>query len=285
LLARRARLFTPTVADKVAARTRSNPDAALDAFASAFQREHFELDESAFDQGFEFWAQTATDFIPLLMRGTDRCNGIEATGFRPGYALQWALIQDVFYDDERSQILAQVAETFGEELADRIESVQPPEHQVLCRRLARSPYVGMASFSRWALGDVSFNPVLYHHAHHADSLRVPWTSRGVKRAARLVRGADDFQAPTLALARWLEIAPADHGPLLVDAVVGERNAKTWTRSAVQPCLRCGFPPQVHDWRQATSDELLCNRTLHPDPKASRRLPETYPVEDDNEPDN
>jgi hypothetical protein len=160
MLARRARLFTPTIAERVAVVVRSDPDAALDAFASDFQRVHFELDESAFDQGFEFWAQAATDFIPLLMRGTGRRNGIEATGFRPGYALQWALIQDVFYDDERAQILVEVAETFGEQLADRIESAQPPEHQVLCRRLARSPYVGMASFSRWALGDVSVNPLI-----------------------------------------------------------------------------------------------------------------------------
>ncbi len=285
MLARRARLFTPTVADRVAVLAQSNPDAALEAFASAFQRQHFELDESAFDQGFEFWAEAATDFIPLLMRGTDRCNGIETTGFRPGYALQWALIQDVFHDDERSQIVAEVAETFGEKLADRIESVQPPEHQILCRRLAPSPYAGMASFSRWALGDVCFNPVLYLHAHHADELRVPWTSRGLKRAARLVRAADDFQAPTLALARWLESAPADHGPLLVDAVVGKRDAKRWTRSAVQPCPGCGFPPQVHDWRQATSEELLCSRAPHTDSSASRPLPETCPVEDDIEPNN
>src|SRR5207237_9517614 len=70
LLARRARVFTPTVADKVAVLARSNPDAAIEAFVSAFQRQHFELDESAFDQGFEFWAAVATDFIPRLRRGT-----------------------------------------------------------------------------------------------------------------------------------------------------------------------------------------------------------------------
>ena len=44
------------------------------------------------------------------MRGTDRCNGIEPLGSRPGYALQWALIQEVFNGDERSEVIAEVAE-------------------------------------------------------------------------------------------------------------------------------------------------------------------------------
>jgi hypothetical protein len=52
-----------------------------------------------------------------------------------------------------------VAETFGPGLADRLEAADPPEHRVLCRRLARSPYSGLVAFSRWALGDVS-NPLI-----------------------------------------------------------------------------------------------------------------------------
>src|SRR5207249_11871881 len=123
-----------------------DPDAALETFVSAFQRRFVELDESVFDQGFEFWAEGAIDFIPLLMRGTDRCNGIEPTGYRPGYALQWALIQDVFNGDERPQVIAEVAETFGEALARRLEAADPPPHEVMCRRLGRSPYVGMLAF-------------------------------------------------------------------------------------------------------------------------------------------
>jgi hypothetical protein len=95
----------------------------------------------------------------VLLRGTDRCNGIDTQGYRPGYALQWALVQDVFYGDERSQLVAEVAETFGEALADRLEAIDPPAHEVLCRRLTRSPYAGVVAFSRWALGDVS-NPVI-----------------------------------------------------------------------------------------------------------------------------
>src|SRR5205823_13742931 len=118
VLVRRARLFTPDVADKVATPARSNPDGALEAFVSAFEREHFELDEGICEQGFDFWADAAAESIPLLVRGTDRCNGIEPLGYRPGYALQWALIQDVFNDDERSQVIVEVAQTFGKALAE-----------------------------------------------------------------------------------------------------------------------------------------------------------------------
>jgi hypothetical protein len=39
----------------------------------------------------------------------------------------------------------------------------------------------------------------------------------------------------LALARWLEHAPAEHGPLLVDAVIGQPDADAWSSSAIQPC--------------------------------------------------
>jgi hypothetical protein len=158
-LVARARRFTPGVADRVATLARINPDAALETFVSAFQQRHFELDESVVDQGFEFWAEENADFIPVLMRGTDRCNGIERLGYRPGYTLQWALIQDAFFADERSEVIAEVADAFGPEIADRLASVQPPEHHVLCRRLNRSPYRGIVAFSRWALGDVPFNPV------------------------------------------------------------------------------------------------------------------------------
>jgi hypothetical protein len=106
------------------------------------------------------WAEGACDVIPLLMRGTDRCNGIEPLGDRPSYTLQWALIEDVFAGDERAAVLAEVADAFGSALADRLESVQPPPHQGLCRRLARSGYRGIVAFSRWALGDVLSNPVI-----------------------------------------------------------------------------------------------------------------------------
>jgi hypothetical protein len=195
------------------------------------------------------------------MRGTDRCNGIEPTGYRPGYALQWALIQDVFYGGERTAVIGEVADTFGPELADRLESVQPPEHQVLCRRLARCPYRGIVAFSRWALGDV-VNPVLYYQAHHADELQIRWTSRGVRRATRLVRQADDFQAPMFALARWVESAPAEHGRRLVDAVVGRPDRHGWTRDAIQPCPECGFPPEVATWQDAVSEDLLQDTRPH-----------------------
>jgi len=260
-LVARARRFTPGVADRVATLARINPDAALETFVSAFQQWHFELDESVVDQGFEFWAEGNADFIPVLMRGTDRCNGIEPLGYRPGYTLQWALIQDV-YADERSELIAEVADAFGPEIADRLESVQPPEHHVLCRRLSRSPYRGIVAFSRWALGDVLFNPVLYHHAHHADELRIPWTPRGVRRATRLVRAADDFQAPILALARWIESAPANHGRRVVDAVIGLRDRNGWTRDAIQPCEGCGFPPEVETWPDAISENLLSETAQH-----------------------
>jgi hypothetical protein len=161
VLVRRARLFTPDVADKVATLARSNPDCALEAFVSAFQREHFELDEDICEQGFDFWADAAAESIPLLVRGTDRCNGIEPLGYRPGYALQWALIQDVFNDDERSQVIAKVAQSFGKALAHRLAAVDPPAHHILCRRLTQTPYVGVVAFSRWALGDISSkNPLI-----------------------------------------------------------------------------------------------------------------------------
>jgi len=282
VLVRRARLFTPDVADKVATLARSNPDAALEAFVSTFQREHFELDEAICEQGFDFWAHAAMESIPLLVRGTDRCNGIDPLGYRPGYALQWALIQDVFNDDERSQLIAEVTETFGEALADRLEATDPPAHHVLCRRLARSPYVGVVAFSRWALGDTPNNDILHLHAHHADELAIPWTRTGVARAARLVRKADDFQAPMLALARWLEHAPAEHGPLLVDAVIGRQDAAAWSRSAIQPCGACGFPPDVRSTQEATSHHLLANLALHPGASALARTPYAYPEEDPEE---
>ena len=138
----------------------------------------------------------------------------------------------------------------GQLLADRVESVQPPPHQLLCRRLARSPYRGIAAFSRWALGDVLFKPVLYYHAHHADELRIPWTGCGVRRAARLVRVADDFQAPMVALARWLETAPAHHGPRLVDAVVGRNISSTGRGQLSVRAMAAVFRP---------SRELGCRR--------------------------
>ncbi|MDQ6672345.1 MAG: hypothetical protein M3069_16635 [Chloroflexota bacterium] len=282
VLVRRARLFTPDVADKVATLARSNPDGALEVFVSAFQREHFELDEAVCDQGFDVWADVTAESLPLLMRGTDRCNGIDPLGSRPGYALQWALIQNVFDGDERAQVIAEVAETFGEELAGRLEAADPPPHEVLCQRLARSRYVGMLAFSSWALGDVR-NPLLFLHSHHADELVLPWTRRGVARAARLIHDADDFQAPMLALARWLEHAPAEHGPLLVDAVMGRRDADDWSRSAIRPCRACGFPPAVHRWQEAASQHLLGNPALHPGASAlARTTPHAYPQEDPEE---
>jgi len=283
VLVRRARLFTPDVADKVATLARSNPDGALEAFVSAFQRAHFELDEAICEQGFDFWADAAAESIPLLVRGTDRCNGIDPLGYRPGYALQWALIQDVFNDDERFQVIAEVAEAFGKALADRLEAVDPPAHHILCRRLARTRYVGLVAFSRWALGDVpTNNDILFHHAHHAQDVQIRWTRRGVARAERLIREADDFEAPMLALARWLEHAPAEHGPLLVDAVIGRQDADTWTRSAIHPCGACGFPPAVHHWQEAASRHLLANLVLHPGTSAHARTPHAYPEEDPND---
>lgn len=249
---------------------RTHPDAALETFAAAFQRSHFELDESALDQGFEMWAEGDSHLIPVLMRGTDRCNGVEPLGDRPGFILQWALIEDVLVAGERAALLAEVAEAFGPALADRLQRVEPPPHQLLCRRLARSPYRGVVAFSRWALGDVAFNPILYHHAHHADELRIPWTARGVRRAARLVRAADDFQAPIFALARWLESAPADHGRRLLDAVVGLKHQQRWTSAAIRQCESCGFPPQVENWQQATSEDLLSDVAHQTDTHLKRR---------------
>ena len=269
-LVSRARQFTPDVADRVAMLARMHPDAALETFAAEFQRRHFELDESALDQGFEMWAEGDSHVIPVLMRGTDRCNGIEPLGDRPGYALQWALIQDVFSGDERTALLAEVADAFGPALAERLESVEPPTHQLLCGRLARSPYAGIVAFSRWALGDVAFNPLLYYHAHHSDEVHIPWTARGVRRVARLVRAADDFQAPMFALARWLESAPAEHGRLLVDAVVGLKHQHHWTRAAIRPCATCGFPPHVENWQQSVSEDLLSEVAHRTDPHLKRR---------------
>jgi hypothetical protein len=269
VLVRRARQFTPQVASKVGALAWSNPDGALATFVSAFQREYFELDEAVCEQGFDFWVEAATDFIPLLMRGTDRCNGLEPLGDRPGYALMWALIEDVFYEDQRAQLIAEAAQAFGEQLADRLQAADPPEHRVLRHRLARTPYAGMLAFSCWALGDVR-NPLLLHHSHHADELLIPWTRRGVARAARLVRQADNFQAPALALARWLERAPTEHGPLLVDAALGRLDARGWTRASIRPCSACGFPPIVR-----THDEAI-SRVLFPEPtlgSAHDRSPE------------
>lgn len=278
-LVRRARLLTPDVAGKVATLARSNPDAALEAFVSSFQREHFELDEAICEEGFEVWADVAAESIPLLLRGTDRCNGIEPQGYRPGYALQWTLIEDVFNGDERSEVIAEVAETFGEALANRLAAADPPPHHVLCRRLARSPYLGVVAFSRWAVGDISNNDLLVLHQHHANELVIPWTRGGVARASRLIRKADDFQAPMLALARWLEYAPAEHGPLLVDAVIGRPDADAWSRSAIQPCDACGFPPDVHSHQEASSRDLLPNTSLHPRATTRVRAPDAYQEED------
>jgi hypothetical protein len=46
-------------------------------------------------------AEVAAESIPVLLRGTGRCNGIDPMGYRPCYAPRWALIQDVFNGDER----------------------------------------------------------------------------------------------------------------------------------------------------------------------------------------
>jgi len=261
LLVRRARQFTPRVADRVAELAQSDPDAALKAFVSAFQGEHIELDELVSQEGFASWAEAAGERIPLAVRGHDRCNGLEPLGYRPGYTLLWALIQDVFWDDQRAEVLAEVARTFGENLADRLDAAAPPEHPTLCRRLDRSPYAGLAAFSRWVLGDVR-NELLLYPPHHADELVIPWTHQGVARAARLTREANVFEAPILAVARWLEHAPEVHGPLLVDAALGLPGAVTWTRAAIRPCPSCGFPPATRSWEQATSPELLSALASH-----------------------
>jgi hypothetical protein len=129
--------------------------------------------------------------------------------------------------------------------------------------------VGLYLFSCWALGDVR-NPLLLYHSHHASELLIPWTRRGVTRAARLVRQADNFQAPALALARWLELAPSVHGALLADAALGRSDAPGWTRASIRPCSDCGFPPMVR-----THDEAI-SRFLFPEPtlgSAHDRSPE------------
>jgi hypothetical protein len=247
--------FTPGAEPTVEALAEFNPDAALDAFIAAFQRDHFELDDNVTELGFDTWVEMGADVLPLQMRGADRCNGIDPRGFRPGYALQWVLIEDVFNGDERSEVIAEVADVFGDKLADRLAAADPPPHRILCRRLARSPFLGIVRFSQWALGDVS-NPLLFHHAHHADELRIPWTQRGVARAAALIRHANNLEAPTHALARWLENAPRNHGPVLADAVLGDEHAPSWTSKAVRSCQRCGYPPVVRRWEDATSEYLF-----------------------------
>ena len=127
------------------------------------------------EEGFAYWIEGAGDAIPLLLRGTDRCNGIEPLGYRPGHALMWALIEDVFFADDRAAVIAEVAEAFGPPLADRLEAAEPPPHRVLCRRLDRSPYAGLAAFSRWALGDVS-NEVICSCGPPASSENVVYMS-------------------------------------------------------------------------------------------------------------
>jgi hypothetical protein len=82
------------------------------------------------------------------------------------------------------------------------------------------------------------------------------------RAARLSRAADDFEAPALALARWLEHAPAEHGPLLAEAALGQRVRGVWRSTAVQPCSTCGFPPQVRTFEDAISSSLLLRAARH-----------------------
>jgi hypothetical protein len=79
----------------------------------------------------------------MLVRGTDRCNGIEPLGCRSGFTLMWALIDNVFYGDERAEVIAEVvAEAFGSEPANRLEAT----HR---RNISRS---GAACFARptWA---------------------------------------------------------------------------------------------------------------------------------------
>ncbi len=120
------------------------------------------------------------------------------------------------------------------------------------------------------LSELPIIPVLFYHQHHADELFLPWTRRGVSRAAKLIREGDDFQAPMLALARWLEHAPAEHGALLADAALGRLDAPGWTRASIRPCSACGFPPMVR-----THDEAI-SRFLFPEPtlgSAHDRSPE------------
>ena len=146
VLMRRAHRFTPDVGDTVARLARSDPDAALATFLSAFQRQHFELDDAVCEEGFEFWVDAAGQSIPIAVRGHDRCNGLDPFGYRPGYALLWALIEDVFWDDQRAELLGEVAEAFGAALAERLAAAEPPLHRVLCQRLAGSPYAGLVAF-------------------------------------------------------------------------------------------------------------------------------------------
>jgi hypothetical protein len=120
------------------------------------------------------------------------------------------------------------------------------------------------------LTELPINPLLLYHSHHAEELQLPWTRRGVASAARLVQQADNFEAPALALARWLECAPSVHGPLLADAVMGCVEAPGWTRASVQACSRCGFPPVVYTHDEAISRFLLLDATLD---TAHRRSPE------------
>jgi hypothetical protein len=273
-LVRRARRLVPEVSDEVARVARTDPDGALATFLSAFQRAYVELDESICEEGFAYWTEVAADSIPLLLRGSDRCNGIEPLGYRPGYALMWALIEDVFFADDRAAVLAEVAEAFGAALADRLEAAAPPPHAELCLRLDRSAYAGLSAFSRHQLGDVS-NPVLFLHQHHADELRLRWTRRDVDRAVRLVRQAEAFEARTLALAAWLEQAPAEHGPLLARAALGQPDARRWSPADIQPCAICGFPPAVR-----THDDALVLLGL---PDASHHAPDSSSDREEHHP--
>ena len=75
-----------------------------------------------------------------------------------------------------------------------------------------------------------------------------------------MRQADAFEAPSLALAGWLEQAPAEHGPLLARAALGQPDAERWSPADIQACAVCGFPPAVR-----THDDAL--GLLHlPDPR-------------------
>jgi hypothetical protein len=103
----------------------------------------------------------------------------------------------------------------------------------------------------------------------------------VARAARLLREADTFEAPILALARWLEQTPHQHGPLLVDAVLGRPDAGAWTPAAIRPCPQCGFPPAPRTWQEATSPELLSDPALHRTPSARTKA---LPVDQEEEKD-
>ena len=88
----------------------------------------------------------------------------------------------------------------------------------------------------------------------------------------------------LALARWLEHAPAEHGPLMVDAVLGRQDGDAWSRSAIQPCGACGFPPDVHSGPEAASRHLLANLVLHQVRAHSRERPTPTQRRTQNDPD-